>query len=79
MRGTRCRAAGWAVGLALALPLCLAPAAGEPGAEEAPIVVDQVTDPRAGDVFMMFRFKPALVRVPVGRKVRILNSRGQHT
>ena len=82
LRGARCRAAGWAMGLALALPLCLAPAgpaAGEPAAQEAPIVVDQVTDPRAGDVFMMFRFKPALVRVPVGRKVRILNSRGQHT
>lgn len=44
-----------------------------------PIEIDQVTDVSAGDIFRMFRFKPALVRVPVGRTLRFLNSRGQHT
>lgn len=43
------------------------------------IEIDQVTDVSAGDVYKMFRFRPALVRVPVGKTLRFLNSRGQHT
>lgn len=47
--------------------------------DKAPIEIDQVTDVSAGDVYKMFRFSPALVRVPVGKTLRFLNSRGQHT
>lgn len=43
------------------------------------IEIDQITDVSAGDVFKMFRFQPALVRIPVGKTLRFLNSRGQHT
>lgn len=44
-----------------------------------PIEVDQVTDPSVDDVSLMFQFKPTLLRVNVGQKVRFLNSRGQHS
>lgn len=43
------------------------------------IEVDQVIDPTAGDVLRIFRFRPPLVRIPAGKTVRFLNSRGQHT
>ncbi len=44
-----------------------------------PIEVDQVIDPSAGDVSLMFQFKPSLLRLQPGQKVRFLNSRGQHS
>ena len=43
------------------------------------IEVDQVIDASAGDVSLMFQFKPTLLRVKAGQKVRFLNSRGQHS
>ena len=50
-----------------------------PAAAQAPIEVDQVTDPTASEPTRLFRFRPALLRVPVGTNVRFLNMRGQHT
>ena len=47
--------------------------------EAKSIEVDQVIDPTATDVLRIFRFRPPLVRIPAGRTVRFLNSRGQHT
>ena len=47
--------------------------------EAKSIEVDQVIDPTATDVLRIFRFRPPLVRIPAGKTVRFLNSRGQHT
>ena len=53
--------------------------AAEQTSAEKPIEVDQVTDVTASDASLMFQFKPSLLRLKVGQKVRFLNSRGQHS
>lgn len=51
----------------------------DPATEKPPIEVDQVIDVEATEAFEMFQFKPGLLRIPVGTRVRFLNMRGQHT
>lgn len=68
--------------LCLAAALCLpAPRAtlADPADGKPVIEVDQVIDVRAASAFEMFQFKPGLLRVPVGKRIRFLNMRGQHT
>lgn len=47
--------------------------------EKPAIEVDQIIDVEASEAFEMFQFKPGLLRIPVGTRVRFLNMRGQHT
>lgn len=68
--------------LCLAMVLCLSaprPTLADPADGSPVIEVDQVIDVRAASAFDMFRFKPGLLRVPVGKRIRFLNMRGQHT
>ena len=51
----------------------------EPAEDKPAIEVDQVINVEATEAFEMFQFKPGLLRIPVGTRVRFLNMRGQHT
>ncbi len=68
--------------LCLAVVLCLCvprETQADPDDGKPVIEVDQVIDVRAASAFEMFQFKPGLLRVPVGKRIRFLNMRGQHT
>ncbi len=82
LRTTDLRAAIFSLAIMIAMALVtgsLAQSQMDGRQEKPPIEIDQITDVSAGDVYKMFRFSPALVRVPVGKTLRFLNSRGQHT